>query len=115
MSKDPGVHLAPGSASFRGPSPFRPVLRGLLLTGTEPIYLRAEPGAADRTQSVAARGRLPSTAEAASDRPLWWPPAKVAGRYLAPYLATARPSRLETAVLADRPAPLRPASGMTTR
>ena len=91
------------------PSPFRPVLRGLLLTGTEPIYLRAEPGAADRTQSVAARGRLPSTAEAASDRPLWWPPAKVAGRYLAPYLATARPSRLETAVLADRPAPLRPA------
>jgi len=33
-------------------------------------------------------------------KPLWWPPAKVAGRYLAPYLATARPLGRE--LLADR-------------
>jgi sulfide:quinone oxidoreductase len=54
--------------------PFKPVLRGLLLTGGEPQFLRAEQGGtAD-----------PSTA---STQALWWPPSKVAGRWLAPYLA----------------------------
>jgi hypothetical protein len=54
------------------PAPFRPVLRGLLLTGLVPRFLRAdEPG-----------GR--STADT---EPLWWPPAKIVGRYLAPFLA----------------------------
>ena len=43
-----------------------------------------------------------------SDRPLWWPPAKVAGRYLAPYLGTARPSLIGAATLVDRPAPRAP-------
>jgi sulfide:quinone oxidoreductase len=57
------------------PSPFRPVLRGLLLTGEAPEYLRAE----------LAGGK--GDAFAASAQPLWWPPGKVAGRYLAPYLA----------------------------
>jgi len=52
------------------PAPFRPVLRGMLLTGEAPLHLEA--GA--------------SVAEAA-DMPLWWPPLKVAGRYLAPFLA----------------------------
>jgi sulfide:quinone oxidoreductase len=56
------------------PTPFRPVLRGILLTGERPAFLRADPRP-HRTRSVA---RL---------TPLWWPPAKVAGRYLAPYLA----------------------------
>ena len=42
-----------------------------------------------------------------SDRPLWWPPGKVAGRYLAPYLATARRNGLQPQTLTDRPAPLR--------
>ena len=52
--------------------PFRPVLRGLLLTGMTPRYLRAEVG----------------TAESIVDtEPLWWPPAKIAGRHLAPFLA----------------------------
>jgi sulfide:quinone oxidoreductase len=46
-------------------APFRPVLRGMLLTGREPRYLE---GSGD--------GGVAST------RPLWWPPAKVAGRYL---------------------------------
>ena len=90
------------------PAPFRPVIRGLLLTGAEPIYLRAELRA-DGTAGVAAASAVLPPASASSDRPLWWPPAKVAGRYLAPYLATARPSRLEATALTDRPAPRGPA------
>ena len=58
------------------PRPFRPVLRGLLLTGARPRYLRSE----------LARGLDDSSL--ASLEALWWPPAKVAGRYLAPYLAS---------------------------
>ena len=56
------------------PTPFRPVLRGILLAGEDPVYLRAD-SRGGRDLSLA---RL---------RPLWWPPAKVAGRYLAPYMA----------------------------
>jgi hypothetical protein len=41
-------------------------------------------------------------ASAAAGQALWWPPAKIAGRYLAPYLATARPAPLGAGVLADR-------------
>jgi sulfide:quinone oxidoreductase len=54
--------------------PFRPVLRGQLLTGRGPRYLRydAAGGAGDGD---------------ATTRPLWWPPSKVNGRYLAPWLA----------------------------
>jgi sulfide:quinone oxidoreductase len=56
------------------PQPFRPVLRGLLLTGRRPRYLRHEltGGAGD--------------VSTASAEPLWWPPAKIVGRYLAPFL-----------------------------
>jgi sulfide:quinone oxidoreductase len=54
------------------PKPFRPILRGLLLTGMTPRYLHAEPG----------RGRSLVDTE-----PLWWPPAKIVGRYLTPFLA----------------------------
>jgi sulfide:quinone oxidoreductase len=57
------------------PRPFEPVLRGLLLTGAIPHYLRAE-----------ISGGRGDTSEAAIE-PLWWPPAKVAGRYLGPFLA----------------------------
>jgi sulfide:quinone oxidoreductase len=79
------------------PAPFRPVLRGLLLTGGAPLYLRAE--LSDRTQPTARalRGQV-------SGRALWWPPGKVAGRYLAPYLATARPVDLGSEQLRDRAA-----------
>ena len=56
-------------------TPFDPVLRGLLLTGSQPEYLRAELGGGHMYSSVAA------------DTPLWWPPAKISARYLAPYLA----------------------------
>ncbi|HET7758633.1 MAG TPA: FAD-dependent oxidoreductase [Gaiellaceae bacterium] len=54
------------------PEPFRPVLRGLLLTGMVPRFLRAEPG---------------TPASAVDTEPLWWPPAKIVGRHLAPFLA----------------------------
>ena len=56
------------------PSPVRPTLRGVLLTGIAPTYLRAQIGGGGDPVEIAAS-------------PLWWPPSKVAGRYLAPYLA----------------------------
>jgi sulfide:quinone oxidoreductase len=59
------------------PHPFHPVLRGLLLTGTAPRYIRNE-----------LRGGLGETSTIATDI-LWWPPGKIVGRYLAPYLADA--------------------------
>jgi sulfide:quinone oxidoreductase len=60
------------------PEPFRPVLRARLMTGGEPLYLRRRAGEACTV----------------SRRPLWSPPGKLAGRYLAPLLATARPAAL---------------------
>ena len=57
------------------PSPFRPVLRGLLLTGGRPKYLRHEITGGVGNTSIA------------SEEPLWWPPAKIVGHYLAPFLA----------------------------
>jgi hypothetical protein len=57
------------------PKPFRPVLRGLLLTGSTPRYMRAE----------VSGGRGEDWA--VSEQALWWPPSKIAGRWLAPYLA----------------------------
>jgi len=78
--------------------PFRPVLRGLLLTGGAPLYLRAElepSGVLRQGTSSRLRGEV-------STRALWWPPGKVAGRYVAPFLATARPPSLDREPLADR-------------
>ena len=47
----------------------------MLLTGAAPRYLRADvSGAAGDTST-------------ASDQALWWPPSKIAGHWLAPYLA----------------------------
>jgi sulfide:quinone oxidoreductase len=97
------------------PTPFRPVLRGLLLTGGAPLYLRAEPHRLAREATMAieapAARRASREASAAAGQALWWPPAKIAGRYLAPYLATARPSPLSSGVLADRvPVPGPPVS-----
>ncbi len=47
------------------PTPFRPVLRGMLFTGGEERYLRITAGA---------------DAGHSSAQPLWWPPSKIAGR-----------------------------------
>jgi len=53
------------------PRPFKPVLRGVLLTGRGKAWLRGphddDPGVAER-------------------RALFWPPTKIAGRYLSPFL-----------------------------
>ncbi len=88
------------------PTPFRPVLRGLLMTGGAPLYLRAEPQRLPREATVAieAKPRHRSTRDASSAaaQPLWWPPAKIAGRYLGPFLATARPQPVRSELLADR-------------
>ncbi len=96
------------------PEPFHPVVRGLLLTGGEPLYLRAEPGAQRRRGDTAAeaaaappRPRARRAESAASTTALWWPPSKIAGRHLAPYLATARPTSLAATPMADRAAPRR--------
>ena len=56
------------------PQPFRPVLRGVLLTGRGRQWIR-------RDLSEDADGE-------AKRHALWWPPTKIAGRYLAPYLAS---------------------------
>jgi sulfide:quinone oxidoreductase len=58
------------------PQPFHPVLRGVLLTGGLPRYLRSDISGATGDDS------------AVSSRALWWPPNKLAGRYLAPYLSS---------------------------
>jgi sulfide:quinone oxidoreductase len=52
------------------PAPYRPVLRGLLLTGLAPRFLRHE-----------------GSTSVVGTQPLWWPPAKIVGRYLSPFLA----------------------------
>jgi len=57
------------------PEPFRPVLRGLLLTGAVPQFMRTE------------LSRQGDGAFQLDTDPLWWPPGKIAGRYLGPFLA----------------------------
>jgi sulfide:quinone oxidoreductase len=55
--------------------PFRPVIQGVLLSDREPAYLQAPLGEGAPT----APGPRPYS--------LWWPPSKIAGRHLSPYLA----------------------------
>jgi sulfide:quinone oxidoreductase len=65
------------------PEPFRPVLRGLLLTGGAPLYLRVELGPGGRREH-----RVLPAPGTVSPGALWWPPGKVAGRYLTAFLAS---------------------------
>jgi sulfide:quinone oxidoreductase len=55
------------------PQPFRPVLRGMLLTGSTPRFMRHDLSHPDERPSV-------------SIDELWWPPAKIAGHYLGPLI-----------------------------
>jgi sulfide:quinone oxidoreductase len=57
------------------PQPFKPVLRGTLLTGAGARYLRADISGGAGDSSTISTGAL------------WWPPNKLCGRYLAPYLS----------------------------
>jgi sulfide:quinone oxidoreductase len=65
--------------------PYVPVLRAALFTADGPYYLRA--GTADEDGEQRA--------------PLWWPPAKVAGRLLAPYLAKEVDTSITNETLVD--------------
>ncbi len=67
------AHVATRHGAGVDAAPFRPVLRGMLLTGGEPRFLRSDVPGADPHVSGAWY-------------PLWWPPTKIAGRHLAPYL-----------------------------
>jgi sulfide:quinone oxidoreductase len=107
--------IAAGLGAPVDAKPFSPVLRGLLLTGGAPLYLRAEPQRLPREATVAVDAtplhRTTRDASAAAGQALWWPPAKIAGRYLGPFLGTARPQPLDSALLTDRVAvPGRPLS-----
>ena len=65
------------------PRAFRPVMRGMLLTGGGERFLKGE----------VSRGR--DGISEASEHSLWWPPTKIAGRYLAPYLGVGEDGRPE--------------------
>ena len=68
--------IAAAAGAQIDPQPFRPVLRGTLLTGGPARYLRADiSGGAGDDSTV-------------SNEALWWPPNKLCGRYLAPYLSS---------------------------
>jgi sulfide:quinone oxidoreductase len=56
------------------PAPFRPVLRGQLLLGHGTRFMHHVSGGGDDEGTFA-------------DHTLWWPPGKVAGKRLAPYIA----------------------------
>jgi sulfide:quinone oxidoreductase len=75
-------HIAALAGAEIEPKPFRPVLRGMLLTGEESLHMQHE----------AAGGGPPGVA---SEDYLWWPPHKVAGRYLAAWLAQETPHDLD--------------------
>ena len=67
------AHIAGRLGAAIAVEPFHPVLRGKLLTGEESLHLRAD---------VAGGGGV----EEASLDCLRWPPHKISGRYLAPFL-----------------------------
>jgi sulfide:quinone oxidoreductase len=58
------------------PQPFRPILREVLLTGGTARYLRADISGGAGDDSTISRDAL------------WWPPDKLAARYLAPLLSS---------------------------
>jgi sulfide:quinone oxidoreductase len=68
--------IAASAGADIDPQPFRPILRGTLLTGGPARYLRADISGAAGDDSIV------------SGDALWWPPNKLCGRYLAPYLSS---------------------------
>jgi sulfide:quinone oxidoreductase len=83
IAADAGARIAP--------TPFTPVLRGILLTGGTSQYLR---------------GKTRGGGSAVSEDALWAPAAKVAGRYLAPYLSGSAAGELADAPPGDHKAAL---------
>jgi sulfide:quinone oxidoreductase len=64
--------------------PFHPVIRGMLLTDSKPLYLTAQLAGGHGFSSEI------------TDTPTWSPPSKIAAKYLAPYLDTHDSERTPT-------------------
>jgi sulfide:quinone oxidoreductase len=73
------LHVAAFAGAPVTPQPFRPVLRGRLMTGGGEQFFIKELG---------------RPAGRSSETPLWWPPTKVSGRYLTPWLSSMDPTAL---------------------
>jgi len=86
-------HIAHEAGGPLAPEPFQPVLRGRLLTGGADRFLRRD---------------LQGAHGEADEQELWWPPSKVYGRYLGPWVATRQLDQqapgLAPAVSAEPPA-----------
>lgn len=73
------LHVAALAGAAVTAAPFRPVLRGRLMTGgAEQFFVK--------------KVHRPDTV--LSETPLWWPPTKVSGRYLTPWIAAQDPDAL---------------------
>lgn len=70
------LHIAALAGARVTATPFRPVLRGRLFTGdAEQFFVKQVHRPASRLSEI----------------PLWWPPTKVSGRYLTPWIASQDP------------------------
>jgi sulfide:quinone oxidoreductase len=67
--------IARATGAAIAPRTFKPILRGQLLTGAKPHFMRRDVRA------------VTTGTEESTEHILWWPPTKVAGKYLAPYIA----------------------------
>lgn len=74
-------HIAAEAGASIEPRPFHPVIRGKLITGDETLNMQADigGGGGEGTTSL---------------DPLWWPPQKIAGKYLSAMLAGNTPHEL---------------------
>jgi sulfide:quinone oxidoreductase len=77
IAKRAGASLEPRS--------FRPVMRSVLFTGKRDRFLRGD------------TGRGGDDVSEATGSALWWPPSKISGRYLSPYLASVESGALISA------------------
>jgi sulfide:quinone oxidoreductase len=68
--------IAAAAGALVRPQPYEPVLRALMFTGGTPLYLR-QPGAEASGGAAGEETTQP-----------WWPPHKIMGAHLAPYLAS---------------------------
>lgn len=75
--------------------PFHPVLRAALITGGAPEFLRTDPARRGSGDAITGRG-------------LWWPPTKVAGAYLGPYVARKAGEEPGSEEMMDLPPPRDP-------
>jgi sulfide:quinone oxidoreductase len=88
MADAVATHIARAAGAEIDERPFRPVLRGKLLTGAGSEYLRRTLHGGDGEG-------------AASDMKLWWPPTKVSGRYLSAWLEHPEEPRVGEGVTVD--------------